>query len=69
MTKFSLTISAESNEELMPYIQAQLWIDFAQELNEELRRKAKYGDKPETTWDEVRDLFFSIMKENDLKLP
>jgi hypothetical protein len=53
----------------MPYIQAQLWIDFAQELNEELRRKAKYGDKPETTWDEVRDLFFSIMKENDLKLP
>ena len=28
-------------------------------IDEALRSRAKYGDKPETTWQEARDLFWS----------
>ena len=38
------------------------------ELQQRLREKVKYGKVQKTTWEEVQDLFYAVLDEEDVDL-
>jgi adenosyl cobinamide kinase/adenosyl cobinamide phosphate guanylyltransferase len=66
--KITLEFGNEEAREAMQAQRAGVYLCTLQDLDEEFRRRWKHGEKQETTWEEVRKVFFDALVERSVEL-
>lgn len=69
MSQASLTFNLpEDKEDFLLAVNAGTVRSALEEFSRALRGKVKHGDDPDTTWEEVRQLFWDILRDYDVEL-
>lgn len=67
-TKFTFeTEDLEERQEVIDMMQSWKFKSALQDIAQKLKMKYEY-EKPETTWEEARNLFWEVIKEENIEL-